>query len=306
MTRIALAALFAACQPSSAAAPLPSRPAQQLALLDLAGTWRWILHTDENATSRVEDELWQLHADPAAPSHLVGRYLRTVEVRSTDHVPFPCNQRLFYRQRALFDVTAEAQGGEFVMHETGYQVEPSPCDHGFRQTGAYHLEPLGTRAVLRWDDGTQTLWHIDAERVPLPEPPWGPISEPTGAWRWALTSYDEDHYARDEAEWWEITWRSATALDATYRRRVTVRTVDGSTIPCANAPSWSYEDAYVLDGVREEEHWHLREVAVEPGEHPCLAPTPTRTLDEATAEQIGDYLVLEWRGKRRQVLHRPD
>jgi hypothetical protein len=29
-------------------------------------------------------------------------------------------------------------------------------------------------------------------------------------------------------------------------------------------------------------------------------------MDEATAEQLGSYLVLEWRGKRRQVLYRPE
>ena len=62
----------------------------------------------------------------------------------------------------------------------------------------------------------------------------------------------------------------------------------------------------MLDGLREEEHWHLYEHAVEPGDHPCLRATPKRNLDEATAEQIGDYLVLEWRGKRREILYRPE
>jgi hypothetical protein len=87
---------------------------------------------------------------------------------------------------------------------------------------------------------------------------------------------------------------------------VTVRSVDGSPIPCAGAPSWTFDDAYVLDGQREEEHWHFYERAAEPGDHPCLRVTPRRSLDEATAEQLGDNLVLEWRGKRRQVLYRPD
>jgi hypothetical protein len=62
----------------------------------------------------------------------------------------------------------------------------------------------------------------------------------------------------------------------------------------------------VLDGHREEEHWHFYERATEPGDHPCLRVTPRRALDEATAEQLGDYLVLEWRGKRRQVLYRSE
>jgi hypothetical protein len=85
-----------------------------------------------------------------------------------------------------------------------------------------------------------------------------------------------------------------------------VRSADGKPIPCANAPSWSYDDAFVLSGQREEEHWHFYEHASDPGDHPCLRTTPHRGLDEATAEQIGDYLILEWRGKRRQILYRPE
>lgn len=307
MKRAALAALLVACQTPSATSSHPAKPEQHVALLDLSGTWRWVYHTEEDATSRVEDEVWQLRADPTAPTRLVGRYLRTVEVRSTDRVPFSCNQRLAYRQRAMFDVVAETKDTGFTLRETGYQAEPSPCDHGFRHTSGYALQPYGNRLVLRWDGGTQTLWHVDdASPQQLPAPPWTQVDDPTGAWRWALTSYDDDNNVRDEAEWWEITRRSDTQLDVTYRRRVTVRTVDGSPIACAHAPSWTYDDAYVLSGEKEEEHWHFHELAVEPGDHPCLRPTPKRTLDEATAEQIGDYVVLEWRGKRRQVLHRPD
>ena len=87
---------------------------------------------------------------------------------------------------------------------------------------------------------------------------------------------------------------------------MTVRSPDGKNLACAKAPSWSFDEAYVLRGQREEEHWHFYELAVEAGGHPCLGPTPKRTTDEATAEQIGDYLVLEWRGKRRQILYRPE
>ena len=50
---------------------------------------------------------------------------------------------------------------------------------------------------------------------------------------------------------------------------------------------------------------HFHELAAEPGDHPCLRATPKRTLDEATAEQLGDYLILEWRGKRHEILYRP-
>jgi len=306
--RLAVAALFLACQPQGASAPSshPSPPEQQIKLLDLAGTWRWILHTDEAGTSRVEQEQWQLRADPAAPTRLIGRYLRTVEVRSLDHVPFACNQRLYYRQRALYDVTVDVAGREIAVKETAYKTEPSPCDHGFRHMSEYKLEPHGLRMTLRWDKGSQTLWQVDAATPALADAPWTDKPEPTGSWRWQASSFDDDGNVRDEAEWWEITRRTDTRLDATYRRRVTVRSVDGKPIACANAPSWSFDDAYVLTIQKEEEHWHLNELAVEPGDHPCLRATPKRTLDEATAEQIGDFLVLEWRGKRRQILYRPD
>ena len=33
--------------------------------------------------------------------------------------------------------------------------------------------------------------------------------------------------------------------------------------------------------------------------------SPNRILDDATMEQIGDFLVIEWRGDRREVLSRP-
>jgi hypothetical protein len=305
MKPVAVAVLLCACQPPGPSAHT-ARPAEQFTLLDLVGGWRWIYRAEEAGTSRVEDERWQLRADPVAPTRLVGRYLRTVDVRSLDRVPFECNQRLTYRQRVLFDVVAEPRGGAFVMRETGYKAEPSPCDHGFRHMSEYKLEAQGNRLVLRWDQGVQTLWQIDDASAPLGDAPWPATPEPTGAWRWQTSSYDEESNVRDEAEWWEITRRSDSRLDATYRRRVTVRQPEGKPIACANAPTWSFDDAYILSGQKEEEHWHFYELAVEPGDHPCLRTTPRRNLDEATAEQIGDFLVLEWRGKRRQILYRPD
>lgn len=307
MKRLAVAALFVACQrPGGTSASHPTRPAQQISLLDLVGTYRWMLRTEEDGTSRVESEQWQLRSDPASPGQLAGRYLRSVEVRSTDGVPFQCNQRLYYRQRALFDVVAEVKGTDFVVRETAYAPEPSPCDHGFRHMSEYRIEPRGNRLVLRWDTGFQTLWQVDGANPPLAEAPWPATPEPTGPWRWQATSFDDDGNVRDEAEWWEITRRTDARLDATYRRRVVVRSPDGKPIACANAPSWTFDDAYVLAGQKEEEHWRFNELAVEPGDHACLRATPKRALDEATAEQIGDFIVLEWRGKRRQILHRPE
>lgn len=285
--------------------PLAEKP---FALAEVIGTWRWLLRTTSDGTTRIEDEEWRFRPG-SSPTQLLGRYVRTVEVRSDDGVPFQCNQRPWYRQRAVFDVTVEPRpdkGGGFSIAETEFRTEPSPCDHDFRHLGTYAAELVGDQLLLAWDGGTQSLLHIDSASPELAEDPWPSVSTPYGSWRWNASSFDDEGAIHDETEWWEITRRSATQLDGTYRRRVTVRSPDGRDLACANAPSWTFDDAFLFDGQREEEHWHLYERAVDPGDHPCLRTTPRRALDEATAEQRGDSLVLEWRGKRRQVLYRPD
>ena len=294
-------------QPASTSAPArPLPPPQQLSALDLAGDWRWLYRTEERNTSRVENEQWRLRADPKSPAQLIGRYVRSVEVSSLDHTVFQCNERPTYRQTTVYDVVAQVIGSEVVVKETGYQTEPSPCDHGFRHLDEYHAEIAAGRLALRWGQGTQTLWHIGESKLPPLEPPWPSSYAPTGTWRWTATSIDATGNVHDEVEWWEISRRNETRLDATYRRRVTVRSPDGTTvIACAGKPSWTFDDAYVLEGQKEEDHWHFHELAVAPGDHPCLRATPKRTLDEATAEQIGEYFILEWRGKRREILYRP-
>lgn len=302
MNRALLLALVACGAPEGTSRH--ARPGDQLELFDLVGSWRWLHREVEPGTTRVEDEQWRLRPGTA---QLVGQYLRTVEVRSTDGLPFQCNQRPWYRQRALYQVSVEVDGDGFVVHETGFQPEPSPCEHGFRHLTSYTLAPHGNRSQLLWDGGSQTLWHTDAAPGDLTAP-WadaGADGPPLGAWRWETRSYDDDRNVREESEQWEISRRTDVVLDATYRRRVTVRSVDGKPIACAGAPSWSFDDVYVLEGQREEQHWHFTERAVGAGEHPCLAATPRRVLDEMTAEELGDFLVLEWRGKRRQVLYRP-
>jgi hypothetical protein len=275
-------------------------------LTDLVGSWRWLLRTSDAGTTRIETETWRFRPAVGAPTQLSGRYLRDVEVRSDDLVPFTCNQRPWYRQRAIYDVVLEPTPAGLAIRETDYRTEPSPCDHGFRHLGVYTGSAAGERLVLAWDGGSQTLWQTDGELAELPLSPWPSTPELTGPWRWEASSYERTGDLRDEIEQWELTRRSETQIDATYRRRVTVRSPDGAIIACAGAASWSFDDTYLLDGQREDEHWHLHELAGDPGQHPCLQATPRRSLDEATAEQIGDYLVLEWRGKRRQVLYRPD
>ena len=308
MRRAALLTLAACTAPPTGPATtrLAPPPARLYSLVDLVGGWRWVFRADEAGTSRVEAEQWRFRPVVGDVSRLAGRYVREVEVRATDRVPFQCNQRPLYRQRAVFDVEVAVAAHGFAVHEVGYRAEASPCDHGFRHVGDYAAELGGDRLALRWPGGEQTLWQTDDKLAELPEAPWPAQPSPYGPWRWDATSYDESGNIRDESEWWELTRRSETIVDATYRRRVTVRSGDGKPLACANGPSYSFDDAYVLSGQREEEHWRFVELAVSPGDHPCLAATPRRTLDEATAEQIGDYFVFEWRGKRREILYRPE
>lgn len=300
MLRWLLPAALVACA-SDGASPIAST--EQLRILDVVGTWRWLHRTADDGTARVEDETWTFRAD--GTGRVVGRYVRSVDVRSTDGQSFACSQQPWYRQRAIFDVVVEATPDGLVARETAVETEPSPCDAAFRALATYSLVPRGNRLELRWDGGSQTLWQQTATATELPAATWPASAQPTGAWRWQTRSYDDDRNIRDEAEWWEITRRTDTVLDATYRRRVTVRSLDGAVILCAGAPTWSFDDTYVLDVEREDAVWHIRERGVAAGTHPCIAPTPARATDEATAEQLGDFLVLEWRGKRRQVLYRP-
>ncbi|MEJ7600313.1 MAG: hypothetical protein WKG01_20555 [Kofleriaceae bacterium] len=304
-----LCLLLAACPAPGTKGSRSSPPQHAFELGQLAGSWRWTLRTTEASTTRVETEDWQFRHAPGRPNVLLGRYLRTLEVRSNDGVPFQCNQRLVYRQRAVYDLDVQLAGEGFAIRELEVRAEPSPCDHGFRKTAGYAAQLNGNRLILRWagdKPGTQTLWQIDHEDRELAPDPWPAKPTLAGVWRWDARSYDDDGNVREEHEWWHLTARGERNLDGTYRRQVIVQSRDGSPIPCAKLASWTFDDGYVLEGETEEEHWHLHERAAEPGDHACLRPTPRRTLDEATAEQLGDYLLLEWRGKRRQVLYRPE
>jgi len=271
---------------------------------DVAGEWRGRQGGRAEGSSRLEEEGCELA--PAEHGGLSGRYLRTVEVRSLDGQVFPCNQRSWYTQRAVFEVTLNATDDGLVVRELAYDAEPSPCDHGFRRTAQYTAVPHGARMELRWEGGTQTLWHTsDATAEPLAPLVQSP-AQPTGAWSWHTRAYDDDGNVRDEWEAWDITRRDDDTLDASYRRRVRTTSRDGSLIACAGAAVWGFEDVYVLDAEREDGLWHFRERAVGAGgsDHPCLRATPQRTLDEAIGEPLGELLVLEWRGKRRQILAR--
>lgn len=313
--------------------PGADRPSPFFAAFALYGTWEWSHAVDEPGVHRVERELWKW-IPASTPGVVHGQYLREVTVTS-DSLPFACNQDQQYTQRAWFEVEARAvtvtdDASRTVLRkkprtsvkieivETAYRTEPSPCDHGFRKLGRYLVTTLRDRAVLSFPEGRQTLRRTSAVGGPLAVP-WERQMPPlAGPWRWSTESVDEQGLWRSEDERWELALTNpgfdrgmgaaaehAKIFDAVVTRRVRITSPDGSIIPCAGASSYGFEDRYVLDGKRRGALIALQETGVAAGEHPCLRARAERSLDTATLEHLGDFLVLEWRGKRRQVLHRP-
>lgn len=235
---------------------------------------------------------------------VTGRYRRDVIVISLDGTPFVCSQQAAYAQLAVFDVRVTAHHGELVIEETGYRTMASPCEPGFRKLGRYVATPDGDHALaLAWDGGTQTLHATEpyrAEAVDLPPAP----TTVAGAWRWSMRSRDEAGDVRDEDERWELAVGDDGTVGGTYERSVVVSSGNGKPLPCAGDLSYGYVDRYTVRGALSDDGLRFDEVAVDAGTHPCLKGTPERHLDSAAGVADGPYLVLTWRGQRRQVLHR--
>lgn len=311
--------LLAACRHGSAATPDPGedgvRPPRIIdtaALYRMRGAWRWSHTTTEEGTYRIERERWLIDAIERLPDGhdaLLGRYRRDVNVVSLDGTPFVCSQQAAYTQVAVHDVKITAREGEVVVEETGYRTLPSPCEHGFRKLGSYRAMIADRRVTLAWDGGSQTLISLGddiypADAVELPAQPGDDAGRFGGRWRWSMRSRADDGDVRDEEERWELAVGGDGTVGGTYQRAVVVSSGDGAPLACAGATSYGFVDRYTLRGAIGEDGLRFDEVAVEPGDHPCLAATPDRHLDSAFGEVEGDYLILTWRGKRRQVLHR--
>jgi hypothetical protein len=270
-------------------------------LRDLTGTWAWQHGSDVDGVHRHEDERWSFTADLPWPE-VRGQYQRTVELTATDGVPFTCAQATRYRLASSVAVAVTPAAGGATLTETSYQVAPSPCDRGLRRLATYRARWLDRDSLrLDWDDGTATLRRADP---PPPPPPRAEPTPPAGAWRWSARSWTAGRLVQVEDERWELTVGPDGEAGGHYRRTVTVRDPDGAIVPCAGAPGYQFVDRYLVRGRPRGEALYLREVAVAAGDHPCLAGAPSRALDEARVEVIGDHLILTWRGNRRQVLTR--
>jgi hypothetical protein len=313
-----LAAVVAGCaSPEPRTTPEPGITDMVLAG-SLVGDWVWTLRVDEAGLHRVERERWHIGPSPVVGKGLVGTYDREVDVTATDGVPFVCNQRTRYVQRARYDLRVTVMGGQAVIDEVGFRAEPSPCDHGFRRLGHYAAQVRRDRLELRWEvaddapgrrdgeprSGGQILRRAEAGSGAAVWP--GEGTTWNGPWRWDVRTVDATGAVREEREEWELTVGGSGAA-ATYRRTVTMHSATGAVIACAGAPRWSHVDHYVLEGALATDgsgRLELREVAADAAEHPCLDREP-RQLDAVTAELDGEYVEMTWRGKRRQVLYRP-
>lgn len=262
------------------------------------GHWRWSHEAVVDGTRRREDERWLLERDGL--TRVRGSYTRQVTIEATDGTVFACNQRPSYRQDARFAVAGTVEPDGVQLTEVDYQARPSPCEPGLRRTGHYHAHREHGGLILVGDDSVSRLVP-DLE----PAPPWPePATTLAGPWSWSAVSWTADGLVQHEAERWQLLVDGGE-LSGSYQRTVTLTEPSGRALPCAGAPGYTFVDRYAVRGRRVADEWRLQEDEVEAGAHPCLAGTPTRTLDAATAALEGEYLVLTWRGPRRQVLARP-
>ena len=296
------ACLLVSCTPSSPPLPPGAAPFDHVAAAaGVAGDWRWAHDTAADGTRRHERERWHLERDGL--TRIRGHYLREVdvEIEAQGGEVFACNQRPAYRQQAWFDIAGVVGPGGVQLDEVAYQATPSPCDPGLRQLGSYHvdLEATGRIVLVGAASVTRLLASTDGPVAPPPPPP------PTidGAWSWSGVSWTGDGLVQREAERWQLEVHD-TAVTGHYTRVVTLVRPDGVGLPCAGADRYQFVDEYQLTGTVTADGWRLREASFVAGSHPCLAGTPTRTVDEATAALDGEYLILSWRGPRKQVLAR--
>ena len=315
---IGVAAASCGIHPHPRATPMPPIIARH-ALDDLVGEWRWAHVDAADGVTWIERERWwfvdgRTLTDATPPTELRGRYLREVEFVSTGE-PFACNQQDRYTQRATFDVTAAVVDGELKLTELAYRAEVSPCDHGFRQLGSYQLQLGAVTATLRFDGGSQTLLRGGAAPSVLPTPTW-PGDTPTvaGTWTWRGTLLDAPAGERRiQTETWTLALDPNPDADAVLtglvERTIEIQSADGSPRTCAAGAAYRVHETVTLAGQAVEDRYLLRELDAtqrfEPPDTTCRGDSTARVSDSAYVEQVGDVLLLEWRGKRRQVLVRP-
>jgi hypothetical protein len=293
---VALLIALAGCGGGARAATPPSPATAPSSLTALAGTWQWSRAGASGRAWVVERERWTLSA---AADRLTGHYDREVTVLSPDGAPFACSQAPRYVLRSRYTLRGEAdRGGEARLVEVGYQVEPSPCEGAHRRLAGYRVERSAAGLVLRWPGGAQTLRPAADLAVPSPVA----RRRLDGDYVWQTRSHDPRRGTRVEREEWHLTEAADGAVRGRYRRRVTAFHPDGAPLTCDGALAHDVVDTIELSGLRIGDRVSLAETGGELAVHPCHGTA--RTLDAAVGTVTPGHLELEWRGQRRQVLHR--
>ncbi len=312
-----------------------------MVLRHIQGHWQWSHISIQHGTRRAEREDWYFAA-PSDNGNRDAREVRgimhrTITVTSTDSVPFTCNQAHSYRLRSEFhfagELIANARASavaehvrtgrgdlehlDLSLHETSYTTAPSPCDSGQRRLGHYRVAIENYRLIVTWPGGRQILRRPihdgdnansatnPAAAVVAPPPPWRmPSRSLTGRWHWHTKRADRGRgLMRVEREQWTLNEGLGGQMNGTVLRTVTITAAD--TLACSGTRTYQYRDRYQLRGRRDGDRVTLSEIAVDPARHPCLpAEANARHLDSAHGIVVGEYLVLLWRGQRRQVLSR--
>lgn len=265
-----------------------------------AGVWRWSHLSDVDGVRRVELERWHLQR---SGNELRGHYDREVTFLSLDGVPFRCSQSLRYRLTTRYSLRGRAGDGGLELHETGFKASSSPCDSGQRNLSQYRGAVIGEELKLTWKGGSQSL-----RRETHPTPVRGAV-EPiarsaNGNWRWQNRREIQGRAeVRVESERWNLKETNRGTITGSYQRAVTVFSQNGRTFSCSGKTFYEYRDHYRVRGSRQGNQIILSEVDSTPAESPCITHTK-RHLDAATGRIDGEFLVLEWRGRHQQILHR--
>jgi hypothetical protein len=269
---------------------------------DVAGAWVWSHITETEGVRRVESERWQIKASEQA---LVGFYEREVTFLSVDGVPFDCNQALSYKLRTLYEIEGTLGKDTVAIRERDYQAPESPCERGFRQLAEYTGELIEGKLVLRWDDGEQTLAR-DEDAADRELPSMDVAGDDVGGeWQWSTrTETRRDGIVRVESESWDLSLDDEE-ITGSYDRKVTVFYENGDKFRCNKDREYTYTDAYTVRGSIVEGEVNITEIDVAPQKHKCLIGRDDRHLDHAVGRVEDGYLVLTWRGRHTQILHRP-